>query len=799
MTLALSRNPAYAAIRSLSGPSPLWGVGGISRKILVAAKQSGKMVFLGESADLGSEVLGVNTETSPNCHVLTANGLTRVTNTDSPQIVSETRFDPGGGNWLHMFGGVFLATPLARGGVQVVAAGTGAQISTVKGVCADSRFAAADTYYKTLWVVDAVNARIATFIVSGDTGAITYVGRVAAPNCRDIVKVVADTDEGNLFVVCRRRIVRFTIPTTAVTDPDARLPVFAQDYGVSSVDYTDFVVMAQNQYWVYLDSAFTPTPLNAYYGPLYGSWDPDEGESGEMFVAAPESGLWTISNATPAYTAATIPAPVIPPVVPPVDPPIAPPPVVVLPAAPVITSTLTASVTEDTAFSYTITATGTGPIYYDVVSPPSWLTSINHLTGAISGVPPDPGAINITITATNAGGTGSATLAVTVLSAIGDMSAVRVNGGISDAWLDPANFKLYIIGGGTLVTDASGSYARSQAACLDLRTGLWTAWAPTLSSSNGTIWSDPATPWVYIGGAAGVNGSPAGRTRRVDKSTGASDATFDIVNTGVDYAVEASANVWAGASTALCRLHTSTGDVDTAGTTPGVDLSQYVRGAASVPYEAALNAFPQAITPSGVVCGFTGPVGRGGGESSPPYRARGVGVADPSTGVLYQSGVGPSSAGVPRIEKHIVNGRLICTTPMSVVHDMNLSTVQSGLNNICVLASDLSTFYPFNVTFVSATVDRCGAVDIDSNVFIASQITSVGGDSARKGIFKMDSSGNLVSAFNPAWAGGTPDILRVDTIGGAVFVMGSWSAAVTIAGQARPNFAVLRADTGALY
>ena len=215
--------------------------------------------------------------------------------------------------------------------------------------------------------------------------------------------------------------------------------------------------------------------------------------------------------------------------------------------------------------------------------------------------------------------------------------------------------------------------------------------------------------------------------------------------------------------------------------------------------EAALNAFPQPITPSGVVCGFTGPVGRGGGESSPPYRARGVGVADPSTGVLYQSGVGPSSAGVPRIEKHIVNGRLICTTPMSVVHDMNLSTVQSGLNNICVLASDLSTFYPFNVTFVSATVDRCGAVDIDSNVFIASQITSVGGDSARKGIFKMDSSGNLVSAFNPAWAGGTPDILRVNTIGGAVFVMGSWSAAVTIAGQARPNFAVLRADTGALY
>jgi hypothetical protein len=134
MTLALNRNPAFAAIRSLSGPSPLWALAGASRKVLVAEKQGEQLVFTGESEDLGAEVLGVNTETFPNCHVLTAKGLTRVSNDSSPQIISETAFDPGGGNWLHMFGGIWLATPLARGGVQVVAAETAAQVSVVHGL-----------------------------------------------------------------------------------------------------------------------------------------------------------------------------------------------------------------------------------------------------------------------------------------------------------------------------------------------------------------------------------------------------------------------------------------------------------------------------------------------------------------------------------------------------------------------------------------------------------------------------------------------------------------------------------------
>lgn len=84
------------------------------------------------------------------------------------------------------------------------------------------------------------------------------------------------------------------------------------------------------------------------------------------------------------------------------------------PPAPVITSILTASGTTGSAFSYTITASNT-PTSYNATGLPAGL-SINTGTGLISGTPTAVGTTSVTISATNAGGTGSATLVITISS-----------------------------------------------------------------------------------------------------------------------------------------------------------------------------------------------------------------------------------------------------------------------------------------------------------------------------------------------------------------------------------------------
>ena len=96
--------------------------------------------------------------------------------------------------------------------------------------------------------------------------------------------------------------------------------------------------------------------------------------------------------------------------------------------SPDITSVLTASGTVGSAFTYTITGSNTPTSYSTTGTLPAGLT----LSGAvISGTPTAAGTTSVTINALNAGGTGSATLVITIAAAPAPVIPSKIAAGIS--------------------------------------------------------------------------------------------------------------------------------------------------------------------------------------------------------------------------------------------------------------------------------------------------------------------------------------------------------------------------------
>jgi PKD repeat protein len=86
--------------------------------------------------------------------------------------------------------------------------------------------------------------------------------------------------------------------------------------------------------------------------------------------------------------------------------------ILTLPAAPVISGTLAANGQVGSSFRYTITASN-APTAFSATGLPPGLT-LTGATGVISGIPTTAGIASITVSATNAGGTGSALLVLTI-------------------------------------------------------------------------------------------------------------------------------------------------------------------------------------------------------------------------------------------------------------------------------------------------------------------------------------------------------------------------------------------------
>ncbi len=508
MTALGRREPRFSDITRVTNlGTKFYAMAGIRQTVVVASNVAGLTTVVGETADLGAQPRDIASNGSNKLFILTDEGLKVTSIADTPVVSATYEFDPGDGRWVFYTGG-YVVTP-CEGGVRVTSQTDGSHReswpSTGEG-CAGAALSADDILY----VVDGKKSRIHVFRILDAIPV--YVDSFRAPNCRDVVRVVLDEAAEVLYVMCKRRIVSFSVPNSGAEDSDIAVDKI-QDVGQANGDYTDMVAV-DGGLWIGIDEDTPFLVTDEFYGRQYAAWD---AANDSLIVACPDYSYFAASNVVPYVDDIAE----IEDVVDEVDEP-----EVVLPPAPVITSTLTASLTEDTLFAYTITATGAGPITFGVTSPPSWLTSINPLTGAIAGTPTDPGSVNVFITATNSGGTTTATLVVTVLSAIGDNTGAKVLGAVEGVAWDGA--LLYIVGSFTQVTDAvAGTITRNRAACLNTATGQWTSWNPNISATSYAVHVHAGH--VYVGtrtAAPTFGGVAVSYAARTDPTTGVRDATW---------------------------------------------------------------------------------------------------------------------------------------------------------------------------------------------------------------------------------------------------------------------------------
>jgi hypothetical protein len=196
-------------------------------------------------------------------------------------------------------------------------------------------------------------------------------------------------------------------------------------------------------------------------------------------------------------------------------------------APPMITSALTASGTVGSAFAYQITATNS-PTGYGATGLPAGL-AVNSATGSITGTPTAAGTSTVTLSATNSGGTGNATLTVTIAAVTAPpmiTSATTASGTVGSAFSyqitatnSPTSYGATGLPAGLTVNSGTGSITGTPTA-----TGTSTV---TLSATNSggtgnatlTVTIAAAGP-VTTSGVTPISGSTAGGTAVTITGTG---------------------------------------------------------------------------------------------------------------------------------------------------------------------------------------------------------------------------------------------------------------------------------------
>jgi hypothetical protein len=185
--------------------------------------------------------------------------------------------------------------------------------------------------------------------------------------------------------------------------------------------------------------------------------------------------------------------------------------VTILPAPPVITSGLSATGAEGAAFNYQITASN-NPVSFNATGLPPGLT-VDSSTGTVSGVPTASGSFAITISASNAGGTGSATRALTInlsFSAVeGSYNGLGAIGGTNAALFTLAVTPEGFLTGKLTLPGAHYSF-----------NGLFTPYG----SFNGTVGASAATLNV----ALSIEQSPPGVSGTISVTSAAGTSAYSV-------------------------------------------------------------------------------------------------------------------------------------------------------------------------------------------------------------------------------------------------------------------------------
>lgn len=488
MANTYTQDPDFAYITRLTKHGTKFAAcGGITNRVLIAERASGGGVnYLGQSEELTGEPLDIVSNGIPSAYyVLTPNGVTVLSAVDEPAITAEIEFSTGSHRWLAYTASARLLAPLPQGGIRLMTT-AGVVLADLCGIVSESTYGVLDG--TTLYLFDGKRGRLA-FITVG-ASSLVYEGQISAPNCREVLRAVVDGD--NLYCLNRHRVVRFDIT-------EALEPTFAEDYGLKSYTYTDLAVVGTDEVWYGYAEIGQAQVGDLFFGPVFSVWD---SSNAELHAAAPQMSAWTVNDVVPFVSKDRNAGEI-------------------LPNPPVITSSLAKTATEAEAWTYAATATGADPITWSATNLPPWAT-LDPLTGAISGTPDDATDYDIKLTATNAGGSTTKTLKLTVDAAIGDLSAVRVNGRVR-AFHRISNL-LYMGGDFTQVTDASGAVTRNKVACLDLATGLFTAWNPNVSN-NLVFALGSDGDYIYCGGTFTATAvTSRARLFRCDPTTGTIDS-----------------------------------------------------------------------------------------------------------------------------------------------------------------------------------------------------------------------------------------------------------------------------------
>ncbi len=150
------------------------------------------------------------------------------------------------------------------------------------------------------------------------------------------------------------------------------------------------------------------------------------------------------------------------------------------PQAPAISSATSASGTVGSAFTYVISASNS-PTSFNATGLPTGL-SVNTASGVISGTPTTAGTSSVSLSATNAGGTGSATLSLVINPATSPGKSLHVSNiamKLAGTRSKSASATITIVdGSGTLISGANVTGTWS---------GLTTATVSTKTTTAGTI------------------------------------------------------------------------------------------------------------------------------------------------------------------------------------------------------------------------------------------------------------------------------------------------------------------------